>query len=248
MNIGIEDLIEEVCNANLLVRRDRPPTKVGEIELADATIASRRMTSGVVLQMGADCRTDLYEGARILFGEFTGAAVALEGVRSDSQVIFLADSDVYAVLSPGAIPRPEDALELPAEWLDEARARPAQLLIERAEMPLRRGKIYLPPGSKTHTRATEAVVRDVGAAVSGFVVGDRVQLAGQGGKRIAFGQRGERELWSVPPTNVLGKYREAPPETVILGERRVPESQEMLEAAFTDTPQTFDEGDRRGLR
>lgn len=302
----IEDLIEQVVNANLLVRRDRPPEKIGMIHMADATLASRRMTSGTVLQVGPGCQGDFFQkerktirdmkegalyrqiddaqhegwalsgepriimreeelvlnkylevdllrttpriGVRVLFGEFAGASVGLEGVECSSDIIFLSDGDVYAILSDDAIDRPEDALELPLEWMGDTLARPQYLLIERAEMPLKRGAIHVPPGARTHTRATEAVIHDVGAAVRGFAPGERIQLAGQGGKRIPFGTHGERELWAVPPSNVLAKYKEAPPDAVVLGNQGFAAPQALLEDAFSDAALVLDEGDRKGLR
>lgn len=157
----IEDLISQVCNANVLVRRDVAPERVGSLWMADTSRSQLKSTSGVVLAVGEGCRSDLREGARIIFGEFAGTAISLEGVESDSSVLFLPDLDVLAILKSDA-GEPGEALGLPMEWMDQARAREGMLLVERAEMPLMRGKIHLPPGTKKHTKAQEAVVRSVG--------------------------------------------------------------------------------------
>lgn len=240
----IEALISQVCNANVLVRRDVAPERVGSLWMADTSRSQLKSTSGVVLAVGEGCRGDLREGARIIFGEFAGTAISLEGVENDSSVLFLPDLDVLAILKSDA-GEPGEALGLPMEWMDQARAREGMLLVERAEMPLMRGKIHLPPGTKKHTKAQEAVVRDVGVGVAGFEPGDRVQLANQGGRGIPFGPRGERELCQVSPRAVLGKYREAPEKQVLAEPRGFLLPSEMLEEALAPDHR-LDEGDSRG--
>lgn len=252
----IQDLIASVENANLLVERDIPPDKVGEIILPEKQRADLRTTAGTVLMVGPKCEADVQPGSRILFGEMAGASVGLLG-EGDSRIIFLPDGDVLAVLSgldevlldenTGA--ERWTGFGPPLEWMARAQARPGKLLLERAEMPIMRGRIALPAGSRTHTRATEAVVRSVGNGVEGYEVGDRVQLAGLGGRRIPFGYRGERELWSVAPSNVYGKYHEAPEAPVELGEKGFNVPTHILEEVGSkDAPLAFDEGDRRALR
>lgn len=241
---NFEDYVSTVCNAMLLVRRDAPPEKVGLIHMADVTIRNTRSTSGTVLKAGPSVRPDIVEGSRIIFGEWAGSVAALEGITADSQTIFLSDADVYAVLVDEA-PRGDD-LGLPEAWMKNAMARAGHLLVERVEQPLMKGLVVAAPGCLEHTRATEAIVRSIGLGVDGYEVGDRVQLAGTGGRAIKFGLRSEKELWEVPPSYIFCKYHEAPPgKGVALQEQGFLLPTNLLEQA---ADRKYSEGDRRGLR
>ena len=250
--MSIETIVKAVCNANLLIRRDVAPEKVGSIHLASSTRSNLRTTAGTVLGVGPAVQADIQVGSRVLFSEFAGSVVALEGIESRSDIIFLADLDVFAVLSDddgsrleGDSEGEDSSLGLPLSWMARCRARPPYMLVERAEIPLTRGKLFLPPGSRQHTRATEVVVRDVGASVRGYAPGDRLQLASQAGRDLAFGVRGERKLTQISPSSVFAVYREAPEDVVLVtqGARNVPVDmlEELREAVYS-------EGDVRGLR
>jgi hypothetical protein len=94
---------------------------------------------------------------------------------------------------------------IPVEYFHQAEALPGWLLAERAEQPLRRGRVLLSEGYLGKTRSVEAVVVAVGEGVEGFTAGERVLLAHASGDEIRFGEREEKSLWKVPPSNVLAK-------------------------------------------
>jgi hypothetical protein len=85
-------------------------------------------------------------------------------------------------------------------------APPGYLLVEREEMPLRRGRIHIPAAIRMSTRSCEAVVRSVGVrADDSFAEGDRVFLAAGAGRAIKLGLRGERTLYRIEPSVVLAR-------------------------------------------
>jgi len=92
---------------------------------------------------------------------------------------------------------------IPLALADSAEAPPGYLLVERAEIPLRRGKIALPESYRGKTRSVEAVIVSVSTPVGDFFVGDRVLLAHASGDEVKFGERGERSLWKVSPRSVI---------------------------------------------
>lgn len=99
-------------------------------------------------------------------------------------------------------------MPLPLEWADRAIAPPGLLLVERVEMPLQRGAIFLPAGVRTHTRSNEALIHSVGSGVQGFEVGKRVLLEASVGRPVRFGLRNERTLWLINPEGVLADVLE----------------------------------------
>lgn len=242
----ILDVIDAPCGAFLLVRRDVLPDRAGDLHIPDSALRNMRSTSGTVLAAGPQCLEDLAPGARIVFGEFSGTQVALEGVDAASDVLFLPDQDVLATLE--GRPVVQEGFGLPVELAAVARARPGRLLVERAEMPLTRGRIVLPVGISTTTRCAEAVVRSVGAGVNGFAVGDAVLLTGNPGRLMSFGPRGERRLFQVAPSAVLGKLKAPSEEPITTDQPGFTMGGQVLEEALGPAGAVHEEGDSRGLR
>lgn len=80
------------------------------------------------------------------------------------------------------------------------------LLVEREEMPLRRGRIYLPPNMRFSTRANEAKIVAVGQGLEGsWAVGESVYLSNAVGRALKLGVRGERTLYNVTPSLILAR-------------------------------------------
>jgi len=249
----ILDVIDAPCGAFLLVRRDTLPDRAGDLHIPDSALRNMRSTSGTVLAAGPQCTEDLTPGRRVVFGEFSGTQVALEGVNAASDVIFLPDQDVLAVLDDrpfhhAGLQPLEQSLGLPVELADDAHARPGRLLVERAEMPLTRGRIVLPAGISATTRCAEAVVRSVGAGVGGFAVGDAVLLTGNPGRLMSFGPRGERRLFQVAPSAVLGKLKAPSELPIATGQPGFTVGSQLLEEALGPAGAVHEEGDSRGLR
>lgn len=94
---------------------------------------------------------------------------------------------------------------IPIEELDRVSPPPGWLLVERAEQPLRRGRIAIPESYRGKTRSVETVIVAVGSGVEGFSRGERVLLAHSSGDEIRFGAREEKSLWKVSPSSVIAK-------------------------------------------
>jgi hypothetical protein len=135
-------------------------------------------------------------------------------------------------------------MPLPIEWADCVQAPPGKILVERVEMPVRRGKILLPDGYTGRTRSTEAVIRSRGGQLAPFPwVGQRVLISGSVGKSIPFGIRGERTLWLCDPSAILAILRDE-------GVEQEPENPlaHVERAGSSALDMRFDEGDLRGPR
>lgn len=84
----------------LLVRRDPVADKVGEIYVPNEQ-AMGKSTSGTILKAYEGAPWELAPGARVVFGEHAGVAVALEGVKAEEQVLILTAGEVLGVIAPG---------------------------------------------------------------------------------------------------------------------------------------------------
>jgi co-chaperonin GroES (HSP10) len=137
----------------------------------------------------------------------------------------------------------------PLDWSSLAQALPGRLLVERLEMPIVRGRIYLPDGVRTKTRSSEAVIVSVGEGVDERLSpGTQVLISPIAGRTITFGVREERKLVDISAGAVLAII---PPE---LADAAVePKTnpyrhhEGSLEQPLLEEP-AFGEGDRRGLR
>lgn len=127
-------------------------------------------------------------------------------------------------------------------------APPGYLLVERAEQPLRRGRIQIPDTYRGRTRSVEAIITSIGSGVQGFELGERVLLAHASGDEIRFeqrsvGRREERSLWKIPRSVILAR---------VYGEDEVSHEGMHPDVGVGDLVPDYDdpaweEGDSRGL-
>jgi co-chaperonin GroES (HSP10) len=251
--MAIADLIV-LLRDELLVRVDPECAKVGEI-FVPSTAAQAPSVTARVLAVGPESRS--YQGGeRVVLSLFSGTTLALEGIDVEDQVRVVKPEHVLALLpewdSSGEVHIGRLGL---ADWAcsEWAKAPPAHLLVEREEMPLQRGKIVIPPNTRTQTRAHEAVVVHVGAGVEGFEPGERVLLTTMVlGRSVAFGIHPCRTLWLVTPSQVLCKLRGEPEEGKMLTNQGEHALAHWQESPILTEPETggpaLDEGDPRGLR
>jgi hypothetical protein len=108
---------------------------------------------------------------------------------------------------------------LPLWLLDHAQAKPGYLLVERVEMPARRGAILLPFATREYNRAAEAVVHDSQAVEYEYLPGDVVVLTGTVSRFMHFGEgEARRTLWMASPEHILMKLHALPETMVGVGE------------------------------
>jgi co-chaperonin GroES (HSP10) len=239
----------------LLVRVDQESEKIGSFYRLD-TSAKEPSQTARVLCVGPEQR--FYQGGeRVVLSLFAGTTLALEGIEVEDQVKVVRPEHVLALLPIKLVYADLSVKEdyglsdiEAAEWCC---APPAHLLVEREEMPLQRGKIHIPPSTRTQTRAHEALVRHVGSGVQGFAPGERVLLTSMVlGRSIAFGIHPCRTLWLVTPGQILCKLKAEPEEGETLrnyGSHPLESWAASPELAEPDTGEVvLDEGDSRGLR
>jgi hypothetical protein len=244
----IADLIV-LLRDELLVRVDPECAKVGAVWKPDTSMREASVTARV-LSVGPESRH--YQGGeRVVLSLFSGTTLALEGIDVEDQVRVVKPEHVLALLTAGSTLVYEAMAN--AAGADYVTAPAGHLLVEREEMPLKRGKIHIPPNSRTQTRAHEAVVVHVGAGVEGFEPGERVLLTTMVlGRSIAFGIHPCRTLWLVTPSQVLCKLRGEPEEGKMLTNQGGHALAHWQESPILTEPETggpaLDEGDPRGLR
>lgn len=153
-------------------------------------------------------------------------------------------------------------MPFPLDWSGLTKAPPRKLLVQRAEQPLVRGRILIPEGIRSSTRASEATVISVGEGVSGFAVGDGLLLASSVGQGIAFGDRDEVKYALVDIFQVMGKVNGRQTATLGTQERPLAARDRPGRFAATDdrlhgverdlepggTLDGYEEGDLRGKR
>ena len=91
---------------------------------------------------------------------------------------------------------------VPLEMLPFAVAKKGEMLVQRVEMPARRGRILLPFATREMNRASEAVV--VQSEIPGYSKGDCVVLTATVSRSTRFGD-GEAQvvLWPITASQVL---------------------------------------------
>lgn len=203
--------------------------------------------SGVVLDRGPFASPSIQVGGRILWQPRGGHLIGAEGIGGKEHAIRMLDeSQVLALLDPQA---PESPSLSHDDWASLVHALPGWVLVERVEMPITRGRIHLPDSVSVHVRSNEVLVRSVGddPAADHLRVGQRCYLGGAIGDKLRFGDRGETQLWRVPPDCLLGE---------IVGDEAPPLQPEDPEALLSVSPlpsawegdEVYDEGDSRGIR
>lgn len=167
--------------------------------------ASARKASdirGTILEVGLE---SLYEvGTQVIMSRNSGTTVALlEGNAEELAIV--SPIDVLAILLSEYV---GSAIPVDAALL----APPLHLLVERVELPLRIGRIHLPPKVRKSTRSCEATIVSVGAGIQDeYAEGETVLLSTNVGRDIKMGMREERKLYRVTPAMVLaGIEAEAP--------------------------------------
>ena len=122
------------------------------------------------------------------------------------------------------------------------------LLVERLEMPSRRGLIILPFATREYNRAAEAVIRV--SRCPEWEVDSKVILSGSVSRSVTFGQGvSERTLWLCSPSQILAKVVAFPKRMIEMGQEgtlRNYTSEDM--DTFVEAGDKFDEGDPQGLR
>jgi len=126
---------------------------------------------------------------------------------------------------------------VPLEMLPFAVAKKGQMLVQRVEMPARRGRILLPYATREMNRASEAVV--VQSELPDYSKGDCVVLTGTVSRCTRFGD-GEKQivLWPVTPNQILLRLKE-PSEVKI----EVGDDHYMRQVSSED----FERGDLEGV-
>lgn len=138
----------------------------------------------------------------------------------------------------------------PLEWLPFAQALPGRLLVQRLEMPIARGRIILPEGSRKNTRSGEAIIKSLGEGASELAgltlaVGDQVLLSGLVGRPIKFGLREEVELLDVPASAVLAILPAELADEAVSAEFH---PMQHWDRGLESPVEGWEEGDVRGLR
>jgi NADPH:quinone reductase-like Zn-dependent oxidoreductase len=88
--VSLESLIP--CGEQLLVRRDPPELRCGELVIPETSTLGVT-TSGVIVKVGPRAH-GFTEGDRVIFGILAGRALAMEGVSSEEEYRLLPASDV----------------------------------------------------------------------------------------------------------------------------------------------------------
>jgi NADPH:quinone reductase-like Zn-dependent oxidoreductase len=88
--VSLESLIP--CGEQLLVRRDPPELRCGELVIPETSVLGVT-TSGVIVKAGPRAH-GFAEGDRVIFGILAGRALAREGVSSEEEYRLLPASDV----------------------------------------------------------------------------------------------------------------------------------------------------------
>lgn len=121
-------------------------------------------------------------------------------------------------------------------------APPGSYLVERREMPIQRGRIYIPDGVNLHTRSCEAEIID-SSADGPFAEGDAVFLAGSVSKSFWIGHR---RLWVVLPGQIPARLLAEPADVISPSEGVSAGMADLL--ANQDLDVRYDEGDPRAPR
>lgn len=101
---------------------------------------------------------------------------------------------------------------LDLELIELLEPKPNEVLVERLEMPMRRGSIILPSGPRELNRTMEAVV--LHSRDKGFKAGDRVLLTAGVTRCITFGAHHQRHVWIANASNIAAKIREFPDDPI----------------------------------
>lgn len=253
----IESLIDPAGD-RMLVRRDPPSRQLGvglggrAIIAADTMQDMQPCRTGVVLKCGPSATYT--PGTRVAFGNF--ALMVLEEEKAendadgDSAIGLLNSSEV---LCSFAAPEEELARPLSVDGIAHARAPYGMMLVERSQIPNKRGAILLPHSYVSSIRSREAAVIDVhpilGAEVAHRYLGATVMLHESVGRAIPFGLHKERLLFSISPSQVVAFIR-APvgevPDSIghlqALGDRKP------INPADLEQDVAWDEGDRSAPR
>lgn len=244
----IADLLEPEWG-NMLIRRDKPSDVVG-VGLGGQALVSaeryrQRPNSGVVLKRGPQAPVAYQPGCWVLWGE--GSATAL-GLSGEQEVVLLNAQYVLALVPVAARLSADIPGQVFCDTADETvipflQAPPGSYLVERREMPIQRGRIYIPDGVNLHTRSCEAEVISSSADGGPFAEGDAVFLAGSVSKSFWIGHR---RLWVVLPGQIPARLLADPADVISPSEGISAGMADLL--AGQDLDSRFDEGDPRAPR
>lgn len=227
----------------LMVQEDPTPDRTdGGLFVPDQSMVP---WTGVILDRGPWVGDDYSLGRRIMFRSRGGYLVGSEGVGTREGAVRFIDQSLVLGFIDG-----EETLSLPsAEWAERAVAPPGTLLVERVEMPIRRGRIILPDGARIHVRSNETLIRSIGTGVEGYSLGQRVLIAHSVGDELRFGDRGEIRLWKVHPDMILADVIEETPDLRVYGDDPLTDPgvvSDIVSSIDLDESMAYDEGDSRG--
>jgi len=239
---AIADLLQPEW-ANLLVRRDASSDVVGVGLGGQALVTAERYrqrpNSGVILKAGPQAPACYQPGCWVLWGE--GSATAL-GMGGDQEVVLLNAQYVLAWVDGVVTPDLSEADVANEDVIPFLQAPPGSYLVERREMPVQRGRIYIPDGARLHTRSCEAEI--ISSSTDGpFAEGDAVFLAGSVSKSFWIGHR---RLWVVLPGQIPARLLQEPAEVITPSEGISAGMPDLL--TNQDRDGRFDEGDARAPR
>lgn len=203
-----------------------------------------RPSTGIVLKAGPGAPYP--PGIWVVFDSHSGTDLALGG---DRDKILLESSQVLAWVAKEDI---EELREIESLGADQEptvavlNASPGFMLVERAEMPIHRGRIIIPDGVNVHTRSSEAEVIAVGTQESPYKEGDNVFLAGSVSKSFNCGPGFARRFWRCTPQQIPARILQEPAEPIVAENNPLAGMKELRQQV--DHDRAWDEGDPRAVR
>lgn len=200
--------------------------------------------TGTILDRGPWADPEYAVGRRVCFRPHGGYLVGFEGVGAEERAVrFLSPERVLAFLDASI-----DPASLQSEDVAQGvHAKRGKILVERVEMPIRRGRIHLPDSARVHVRSTEVLIRSIGADVEGFEVGERRLITHAVGDEIRFGDRGEIRLWQIDPDMTIATVQVEDERLRSYGDDPLRDTEVLSQVDHQET-RAYDEGDRRSLR
>ena len=190
----------EVVQRNGAAWIERPTTRAGEELVVRPATSSEggQSRTGKILRAGPDVPLRYRPGLRVVYGVHAGTRLRDEVARRE--YLLLPRSETMGLFDGG-----ETGEALGLSWIDHLIAPSNKLVVERLDTPFWRGRVLVPDGVRTATRANECVILAVGEGVTRFERGEYIYLAGVAPRMIPFGQREERKLYVMDPRAVGGR-------------------------------------------
>ncbi len=174
---SIFDVIHPL-RTQVMVEEHARSERVGALYRPERYQDASKPRSGVVRKVGPSVRA-VSPGDIIFWGFHSGTVRKMNG----EACTMLPEEEILAKTVVDWDGDPDESV------IEGLKPRPGQAIVERLEMPLRRGKIYIPDGTLTSTRSSEAVVLAVGEGVDVVAPGDGVLLAPSVSRSLNLGHR-----------------------------------------------------------